>query len=73
MNILLKHGSKVRAIARPLSARAYYFHLEPQQKNLDFPLNVGYNDHFKYHSQYLSVRIECFKYGYSLRALCGWV
>jgi hypothetical protein len=38
--------------------RSYYFHLEPQQKNVDFPLNVGYNDHFKYHSQYLSVSKE---------------
>ena len=32
MNILLKHGSKVRASVRPLTtshARSYYFHLEP--------------------------------------------
>ena len=35
--------------------RNFYFHLEKSQKNLDFPLNVGYNDNFNYHSQYLSV------------------
>ena len=25
------------------------------QRNLDFPLNVGFNDNFQYHSLYLSV------------------
>ena len=28
----------------------FYFHLDKEQKNLDFPLNIGYNDNFKYHS-----------------------
>ena len=31
-------------------SRGFYFHLDQNQKNLDFPLNVGYNDNFKYHS-----------------------
>ena len=38
-----------------LPLRGFYFQLEKSQRNLDFPLKIGYNDHFKYHSQYLTV------------------
>lgn len=33
--------------------RAFYFkQLSPLQKNINFPLNLGYNDHYQHHSQY---------------------
>jgi len=25
---------------------SYYFHIDKAQRNIDFPLNVGYNEHY---------------------------
>jgi hypothetical protein len=33
--------------------RSFYFaQLAPINKNIDFPLNLGYNDHYTHHAQY---------------------
>jgi len=37
--------------------RGFYFTLEQKDRNVDFPFNVGYNDHFQQFSQYLPVSI----------------
>jgi hypothetical protein len=58
--MILTSGKRPAAfLLRPsltlLPHRTFYFQLEVQQRNLDFPLNLGFNDHFKYHSQALSL------------------
>ena len=40
-----------------LPKRGFYFHLDQSQRNVDFPLNIGYNDNFKYHSQIMTVSV----------------